>query len=210
MTRGAPGRAPGAGEEKAAVLAGRPSASSPSRRSASAVVAAAEPGSVSTMPATISSRGGRNAASGIARPSNTSSRSSSRGATSRDLSGAGVSLAGRPGAPPVRSRCGIVLQDRLLKPLELLARFEPKLLRQLAAGGSVGVERLGLARRPVERQHQLVAQALPEWMSGDQALELASKPRVATTSEVGVDPLLGRRPAPAPRAWRSRSGRRAS
>ena len=88
-----------------------------------------------------------------------------------------------------------MLQDRLLKPLQLLARLEPKLLRQLAAGGSVGVERLGLARRPVERQHQLVAQALPEWMRGDQALELAHELRVATTGQVGVDPLLQRRPA---------------
>ena len=87
------------------------------------------------------------------------------------------------------------MQDRLLQPLQLLSRLEPEFLRELARVPSVGLERLGLASRPVERQHQLIAQPLPEWMRRDRGFELTHQLRVAPAGQIGIDPLLERRPA---------------
>ena len=87
----------------------------------------------------------------------------------------------------------ILLEDRPLEPLELLARLQSQLLRELAAGLAVGVERLGLPAGAVEREHQLAAQALPQRMLGDERLELADQLGVAAAGQIGVDPLLERR-----------------
>src|SRR4051794_40857539 len=60
---------------------------------------------------------------------------------------------------------------------------------------SIRFERLRLAARPVEREHQLGTQALAERMRTHEAVELGDELRVAAADEVGVDPLFERRHA---------------
>ena len=81
----------------------------------------------------------------------------------------------------------------MLEPPQLAARLEPELARQLAPRRPVGLQRLGLARRAVQREHQLAAQPLAQRVLGDQRLELADELRVPAGGEVGVDALLERR-----------------
>ncbi len=83
-----------------------------------------------------------------------------------------------------------VAQDRLLQALQLLARLEAELLRQLAPRGAVGVECLGLPARAVQREHQLAAKRLPERGARHERLELADELGVAPEREVGLDALL--------------------
>jgi hypothetical protein len=54
----------------------------------------------------------------------------------------------------------------------------------------VGLERLGLAARAVEGEHQLAAEALAEWMVGDERLELSDEVGVTTEREVGLDQVF--------------------
>ena len=56
----------------------------------------------------------------------------------------------------------------------------------------VHVERLGLAARAVEREHQLPAQPLTQREPLDERLELGDELRALAELEVGVDPLLER------------------
>ena len=86
----------------------------------------------------------------------------------------------------------ILKEDRPLEALELDARLQSELPRQLAPGRPVGAQGLGLASGPVEREHQLPPQALTQGMVGDQDLQLADEIRMATGGEIGVDALLER------------------
>ena len=79
--------------------------------------------------------------------------------------------------------------------LERAAGLDPQLLHEGLAGGAVGGERVRLAARPVQGEHELPASALPERLLGDERLELADELGVAPEGEVGVDPLLEGRPA---------------
>ena len=54
----------------------------------------------------------------------------------------------------------------MLEPPQLLARLEAELVRQLASRDAVDVERLRLAAGPVEREHELRAQALAQRVRG--------------------------------------------
>ena len=151
---------------------------------------------VSTITATISSRGGSDAASGSARRRSSSTPPSLPGTTRSDRSGGDASVARLGlGVSSRRSRIRILLEDRPLESLELLARLQSKLLRELAAGLAVGDERLGLPSGSVERKHQLAAQPLPQGLLGYEGLELADQLAVAATSQIGLDPLLERDPA---------------
>src|SRR5262249_34454638 len=84
----------------------------------------------------------------------------------------------------------ILLKDRLVEVTQLAARLDAKLTDQRGAGRLVGVERLGLASRAVEREHQRQPQALAQRMLGHQRLELSDELDVVATLEVAVDPLL--------------------
>ena len=83
-------------------------------------------------------------------------------------------------------------EDALLEVTELTARLDPELLHERAASVGVGVERLRLPSRPVERQHQLRAKALPQRVPLDQLLELADHGAVLTGRERVVDGELAR------------------
>ena len=109
----------------------------------------------------------------------------------RDRGGALGSLLG--GSREVETR--ILLQDRSLERLERRGRVDAELLDQRAPRLLVGLERLGLSARPVQREHQLTAQPLAQRVLRDETLELADELRMAAEREIGLDPLLERREA---------------
>ena len=80
-------------------------------------------------------------------------------------------------------------------PLELLqfeARLDPELLAERLSRPAVELERVGLAARAVERQHQLRPRPLAERLARDELLQLGDQARVPPEREVGLDPLLER------------------
>ena len=96
-----------------------------------------------------------------------------------------LALAAHKGAPcglhcrPVRRwllrrqvEFGVLREYRPLKLAEPLARLDAKLPDQCPAGVLVGLQRVRLTLRAVQRQHQLRAQPLPVGVIADQRLEL--------------------------------------
>ncbi len=75
------------------------------------------------------------------------------------------------------------------------AGLDPELVEEGCARCPVRVERLGLAARAVEREHQLRSERLTQRMLGDERLELRHELRRAAGGEVCLDPLLDRRDA---------------
>ena len=90
---------------------------------------------------------------------------------------------GLPGSDVVER--GVLAENRLLELSQLSRRLDPELTDEDATGLPVRVERVGLAAGAVEREHELPAQTLPQWVRGDKALELADEPAVASESKVG-------------------------
>jgi hypothetical protein len=86
----------------------------------------------------------------------------------------------------------VLAQHRTLQPLERRARLDPQLVDEHAAGRLVGGQRLGLAARPVEREHQLPAQTLAEGVLRRERVELRGQCGVTAEGEVCVDPHLDR------------------
>ena len=85
---------------------------------------------------------------------------------------------------------GIVAQDRALEPLQLGRGVEPELVREREPRRAVDLERLGVAPRAVEREHQLAAQPLPERVRRDERLELGHEVVVPAEAELAGEPLL--------------------
>ena len=73
------------------------------------------------------------------------------------------------------------------------ARLDAELLDQGASGVAIDLERLGLAARPVEREHELPAKPFAQRVKGRQPLELADRLTEAAEAQVGLDPVLERR-----------------
>jgi hypothetical protein len=67
---------------------------------------------------------------------------------------------------------GIVAQDRALELLQRFAWFDAELAHKGLAGTSVLLERICLAAGAIEREHQLLAQALPERVLCDERFQL--------------------------------------
>ena len=82
---------------------------------------------------------------------------------------------------------GVLSQDRLFELLDRGAGLDPELVDEQASRVSVDVERLCLASRPVERQHELCAKRLAIRMLPGERLELADELCPAAEGEVGVD-----------------------
>ena len=113
--------------------------------------------------------------------------------------GTAASARAAPEARPARGSRGsrelerrVLGQDLLLELPERRARLEPELVERRPRV-AVGLERLRLPARAVEREHELAPEPLAVRMLGDQRLELADQARVAAEREVGLDPLLERR-----------------
>jgi hypothetical protein len=118
---------------------------------------------------------------------------------SRPLPASELGLApDEPAARALRLRLGrgavesrVLAEDRLFEVAQLAAGFEAELADQGAAGVLVGGQRVGLAPGPVEREHELAAQALAQGVLGDQRLELSDH-LCAAKREVGLDPIRQR------------------
>ena len=65
---------------------------------------------------------------------------------------------------PLWEEVWVALKHAPLELRKLLARIEAQLLRECATGPLVGVERVGLAARAIQREHQLAAKPLAPWV----------------------------------------------
>ncbi len=77
-------------------------------------------------------------------------------------------------------------QDGALQLPELRARLDAELRAERPVGRAIGLERLLLAARPVEREHQLCAEPLAIRVLGDELLELAHEALVTTERQLHV------------------------
>ena len=84
---------------------------------------------------------------------------------------------------------GILAEDRFVEVAQFAPGLDAELLHQKLTPGAVRLERLGLATRAVEREHQLCAQP-PRRVLRDQPLKLADDIGMPAESEVGLDSLL--------------------
>jgi hypothetical protein len=72
-------------------------------------------------------------------------------------------------------------------------RLDPETVHERFARRLIGGESLCLPARPVERQHQLRAEALAQRVLGDERLDLADQRGSAAECEIGLDPALEHR-----------------
>ena len=84
----------------------------------------------------------------------------------------------------------LLTQDRPVERLELRTGLDPELVDERAARVAVRRERIGLSARPVEREHQLRAEPLPQRMPRDEQLQLRHELGVDLELEIGRDPIL--------------------
>jgi len=67
---------------------------------------------------------------------------------------------------------------------------DSELLRERSPCVLVNLQRLGLASRALQRQHQLGAQALTQWIRRDERFDLADQLGVSAALDLRVDALL--------------------
>ena len=109
----------------------------------------------------------------------------------------------RAGAVPGRRRCGdgargrrergVVFEDGSLKRLQLGARLEAQLVHEGSPRLTVSLQRLGLATRAIEREHELTPRALPQRLLRDERSRVADDLVVVTRGKLEVDAILDRR-----------------
>ena len=97
--------------------------------------------------------------------------------------------AGRRTVPQRR----ILGQNRPLEPLELGPRAQPKLRVERPHRLPVGIERVALPPCPIESEHELPAQPLPQRVARHQGLELGHQLAVTSGQEIRLDAILERR-----------------
>ena len=89
---------------------------------------------------------------------------------------------------------GLVLpQDRALELLQLRSRLEAELVHEQAPRLVEDLQRLRLAPRPVEREHQLGPRPLSVRVPGDQDFEVGHDVGVPADLQLGVHEVLARR-----------------
>ena len=84
-------------------------------------------------------------------------------------------------------------EDRLLQPLQRLARFDAEVVDERLPRLGVGVERLRLPVGTVEGEHLLRAQPFSERVLAHEQVQLAESLFVASECEIAVDPVQQRR-----------------
>ena len=84
----------------------------------------------------------------------------------------------------------MLLENALVQRPQRLARLDPELVDEHAAPGGERVERLGLASRAVQGEHQLAAKTLTQGMLRDERLQLGDDLVVATEREPRVEVIL--------------------
>ncbi len=90
-------------------------------------------------------------------------------------------------------RRDLMTQDRLLEALQLLAGLEAELLVEDPACASVRGERIGLAFRPIQGEHQLPPQPFAVRVLADQAFQLIDQRGILAERKVGLNSILERR-----------------
>ena len=112
-------------------------------------------------------------------------------AGSRAIGGAPGAVRGRD-ADRLRGSVepGILPQDVQLEPLEVRTRLDPELLREPVADPAEHVERLRLAARAIQGEHQLAGEPLAIRVTGDEIAELTHELLVASCPQVEIDALL--------------------
>ena len=81
-------------------------------------------------------------------------------------------------------------EDPPLQLAELLAGLEPELLDERRSRVAIRRERLGLAARAIQRQHQLAREALAQRMRPDRRRELPDQLGVPAVGELALEPSL--------------------
>ena len=103
------------------------------------------------------------------------------------------SSASPPGAGVAVGREGRLLaQDAARELPQLRRRLDPELVDEQPTALVVETDRLRLPASPVEREHQLRAELLAQWVSADELLELADECPVRAELQVGGDSPLER------------------
>ena len=83
-------------------------------------------------------------------------------------------------------------QDAPLEVLQRRCRLDAERVDQRAAQLAVGVERLALPSRAVQREHPLAVEVLAQRVLDHQPVQLADQLGRAAERQVGVDPRLDR------------------
>ena len=102
------------------------------------------------------------------------------------------------GRPPVVTRgtgvggssSGSCREDRRLQPSQLRSGLDAQLLTQDRSRGLEGAERVSLAPRPVQSQHLLPAETLPQRILRDQGVHLRRDQSVQSEGKLGLEPQL--------------------
>jgi hypothetical protein len=87
----------------------------------------------------------------------------------------------------------LAAQDLAVRLLHALARLGPELLDEVVAGVAEDGQRLGLPPGPVQREHQLGPQPLPERELADQPGQVGDDPGVVAHLHLDLRPFLPRR-----------------
>ena len=90
---------------------------------------------------------------------------------------------------------GVLNEYLVLEPLQTPAGLDPEPLDPHAACLAVSGKRLRLAPRPVQGQHQVLTEPLPQRLLAHERLEFPDELVVPAELELGLDPSLQRRPA---------------
>ena len=98
----------------------------------------------------------------------------------------------RPRSRALQLERRILRQDAALELVQRRRRLDAELLHERLARPPVDVERLGLASRPVEREHQLPTETLAQRMVPHERFELRQHGSVASERELRLETLLER------------------
>ena len=99
---------------------------------------------------------------------------------------------GEQTAGPLGGQVRILGEDHVLELAQLRPRLEPELAHHAVAAGAHRLERFCLASRPVQGDHQVGAQPLPQWMLADEALQLSDEVGIPPPRQVGGQAFLDR------------------
>ena len=101
-------------------------------------------------------------------------------------------LFGRP-LPHEQVESWVLLEDRLVQLAKRTTGLDSELLHQAGASGLIRLERVSLAARAVQGQHELAAQSLAQRVLAGEALQLADELVMVAQHQIELDPLLERR-----------------
>ena len=87
---------------------------------------------------------------------------------------------------------GVVLEDPALEGLELLAGLEPELVHEPAPRLLERLERVGLATRAIQRQHQLGREALAQRVLAERGRQPPGRVNVPALGELALEPPFQR------------------